>query len=107
VQLVSPEGDKVARMYSVQNLFECGLILAPAEASGNGDYLFKEWADKVITECAELPKGAHDDLADAMSQALVYLRTIGLATLPDEEEMDHIDDDKYRSPVLPLYPAMA
>src|SRR5262245_57004750 len=62
VQLVTPEGDKVARMYSVQNLFECGLIWAPAEGTGQGDYLYKDWADKVITECAELPNGAHDDL---------------------------------------------
>jgi predicted phage terminase large subunit-like protein len=107
VQLVTPEGDKVARMYSVQNLFECGLIWAPAETTGNGDCLFKEWADKVIGECADLPKGAHDDLADAMSQALVHLRTIGLATLPDEDAMEGIDADKYRSPEKPLYPAMA
>ena len=60
-----------------------------------------------MTECAELPKGQHDDLADAMSQALAHLRSIGLATLPDEDEMDHIDDDKYKRPAIPLYPAMA
>lgn len=106
VQLVSPEGDKVARMYSVQNLFECGLVWAPAEGTGD-NYLFKDWVDKVMTECAELPKGTHDDLADAMSQALAYLRTIGLATLPDEDEMETIDDDKYKRPAAPLYPAMA
>ena len=108
VQLISPEGDKVARMYAQQNLFECGLIYAPAEASGvSGDYLFKDWADKVITECAEIPKGAHDDLADATSQALAHLRALGLATLPDEDELDHIDDDKYKPSARPLYPAFA
>jgi predicted phage terminase large subunit-like protein len=106
VQLMSPEGDKVARMYAVQNLFECGLIYAPAEPTGNGDCLFKDWADKVITECAELPKGAHDDLADAMSQALVHLRLLGLANMPDEDQLDHIDDHKYRKAPVPLYPAM-
>jgi predicted phage terminase large subunit-like protein len=107
IQLVTPEGDKVARMYAQQNLFECGLIYAPAEPSGAGDYLFKDWADKVITECAELPKGAHDDLADAMSQALAHMRALGLATMPDEDELDHIDDNKYRPEPQPLYPAMA
>jgi predicted phage terminase large subunit-like protein len=106
VQLMTPEGDKVARMYAQQNLFECGLIWAPAEPSGAGDYLFKDWADKVITECAELPKGAHDDLADAMSQALAHLRALGLAAMPDEDELDHIDDNKYRPTQQPLYPAM-
>src|SRR5215472_17479776 len=107
VQLVTPEGDKVARMYAQQNLFECGLVYAPAEATGNGDYLYKDWADKVITECAEMPKGTHDDLADSMSQALAHLRALGLATLPDEDELDHIDDDKYKSQPKPLYPAFA
>lgn len=106
VQLINPEGDKVARAYSVQNLFECGLIYAPAEGTGNGDYLFKDWAEKVITELAELPKGQHDDLADAMTQALVYLRTLGLAQMPDEDEMDHIDDHKYVRAPQPLYPAL-
>ena len=77
----------------MQNLFECGLIYAPAEATGNGDYLFKDWADKVITECADLPKGAHDDLADAMTQALKHLRELGLAQLPDEDELDREDEN--------------
>ena len=107
VQLVPPEGDHIARLIAVQNLFECGLIYAPAEATGNGDYLFKDWADKVITECAEMPKGAHDDLADATSQGLSHLRAQGLAQLPDEDELDRIDENKYRSPLTPLYPAAA
>jgi predicted phage terminase large subunit-like protein len=106
VQLVNPEGDKVARAYAVQNLFECGLIYAPAEGTGNGDYLFKEWADKVITELAELPKGQHDDLADAMTQALAHLRLLGLAQMPDEDELDHIDENKYVRAPQALYPAL-
>jgi predicted phage terminase large subunit-like protein len=106
VQLVPPEGDKVARAYAVQNLFECGLIYAPAEGTGNGDYLFKDWAEKVITELAELPKGQHDDLADAMTQALAHLRLLGLAQMPDEDELDHIDENKYVRAPIPLYPAL-
>ena len=106
VQLINPEGDKVARAYAVQNLFECGLIYAPAEGTGNGDYLFKDWAEKVITELAELPKGQHDDLADAMTQALEYLRKLGLAQMPDEDELDHIDDNKYVRAPQPLYPGL-
>ena len=105
VQLVSPEGDKVARMLACQNLFECGMIYAPAESTGMGDFLFKDWADKVISECADLPKGAHDDLADAMSQALVHMRKLGLATLPDEDELEDIEENKYRKMPDALYPA--
>ena len=105
VQLVTPDGDKVARMYAVQNLFECGLIYAPAESTGMGDFLFKDWADKVICECADMPKGTHDDLADAMSQALSHMRALGLATLPDEDELEDIEERKYRREPNPLYPA--
>jgi predicted phage terminase large subunit-like protein len=105
VQLISPEGDKVARAYAVQNLFECGLIYAPAEPTGNGDYLFKGWAEQVITQLAELPKGQYDDLADAMTQALIHLRKLGLAQLPDEEELEDMDANKYRSHPTALYPA--
>lgn len=107
VQLMTPEGDKVARAYSVQNLFEVGLIYAPAEATGNGDYLFKDWAEKVINELAELPKGQHDDLADAMTQALIHMRLLGLATLPDEDEVDRFEENKYVRAPVPLYPGMS
>jgi predicted phage terminase large subunit-like protein len=105
VTLVSPEGDHIARALSVQNLFECGLIYAPAESTGMGDCLFKDWADRVICELADMPKGAHDDLADAMTQALVHFRKLGLATLPDEDALDDIEERKYRREPAPLYPA--
>jgi predicted phage terminase large subunit-like protein len=105
VQLVTPEGDHVARAYAVQNLFECGLIYAPAESTGMGDCLFKDWADRVINELADMPKGTHDDLADAMTQALVHFRKLGLATLPDEDELEDIEEKKYHREPNPLYPA--
>jgi len=105
VTLMTPEGDHVARLYAQQNLFECGMIYAPAEGTGMGDFLFKDWADRVIGECADMPKGTHDDLADAMSQALAHMRALGLATLPDEDELeDLIEKKSFRSPD-PLYPA--
>lgn len=105
INLVTPEGDKVARAISTQNLYECGMIFAPADSTGNGDYLFKDWADKVITELETMPKGTHDDLADAMSQGLLHLRQLGLAQMPDEDELERADDNKYKSAPIPLYPA--
>ena len=107
VTLVTPEGDHVARMYAQQNLFECGLIYAPAESTGMGDFLFKDWADRVINECADMPKGTHDDLADAMSQALKHMRDLGLATLPDEDELEDLIEKKYRPAPAPMYPAFS
>lgn len=105
VTLVTPEGDKIARMYSVQNLFECGMVYAPAEPTGNGDYLYKDWADKIIDQCATMPKGQFDDLADCISQGLKHLRELNLITLPDEDEVDRIEENKYHREPQPLYPA--
>ena len=40
-----------------------------------------------------------------MSQALLHLRLLGLAQMPDEDELDHIDDNKYVRAPQALYPA--
>lgn len=77
VQLVDPRkagGDKVARAYAVQHLFENGLVHAPE----------RDWAELVIGECEMFPKGAHDDLVDTVTQALWFLRRAGLAPLAEE-----------------------
>jgi len=105
ITLITPEGDKIARAISTQNLFECGMIFAPAETDGIGGVMFKLWADKVITELETMPKGEHDDLADAMSQALIHLRKLGLAQMPDEDEMDEAYSNSYKREPTPLYPA--
>ena len=77
-RVVRPTQDKVARTYAVQHLFAAGLIYAPD----------RNWADKVITQCEVFPKGRRDDLVDTTTQALKYLRDIGLAVLREEREED-------------------
>ena len=53
VQLIDPKAqDKLARLYSVQALFSEGMVYAPDRA----------WADMVITQVGQFPKGRHDDL---------------------------------------------
>ena len=71
VELIDPKkyGDKVARVHSIEHLFRDGMIYAPD----------KEWADKVINQCAIFPKGSNDDLVDTTSQALRWLRDMGFA----------------------------
>jgi predicted phage terminase large subunit-like protein len=79
VQLVDPRkagGDKVARAYAVQHLFENGLVYAPE----------RQWAEMVIGECEVFPKGAHDDLVDTVTQALWFLRKSGMALLAEEPQ---------------------
>ena len=69
VQLVDPKGlDKLARLYSIQHIFAEGLIYAPE----------RPWAEMVINQAAQFPRGKHDDLVDTTSMALKHLREIGL-----------------------------
>jgi predicted phage terminase large subunit-like protein len=71
VQLYDPKSqDKLARLYSVQHLFAEGMIFAPD----------KTWADMVIKQVSNFPKGKHDDLVDTASQCLRHLRDLGLLT---------------------------
>jgi predicted phage terminase large subunit-like protein len=72
------KGDKTARLYSVQHLFSSGMIFAPD----------RTWAQRVISQCEVYPKGRHDDLVDTTSQALQYMRMIGLLALKDEAQIE-------------------
>ena len=74
VHLVNPTGDKVARAYAVQPVFSSGAVYAPD----------KTWADAVITEWEQFPRGKHDDLVDATTQALSYLRARNLLQRSEE-----------------------
>ena len=79
--------DKHARMHSVAPMFESGLVWAPE----------KMFADEMIEECASFPFGAHDDLCDTMTQALIRFREGGLVSLDD----DYLDDAK--TPINRVY----
>lgn len=76
--LIVPRGDKVARVLSVQGLFEEGLIHAPDRV----------WAQMVIDQCASFPMGKHDDLVDTVSMALAYFRNNGLIKRREEYKQD-------------------
>lgn len=78
-------GDKTARLLSVQHLFAEGLIFAPVLDAG-----FRAWAQMVIDQVAMFPRAAHDDLVDAVSMGLRYLRDVGFALKASEfrEEED-------------------
>jgi len=51
------------------------LIFAPA----------REWADMVISEMENFPKGKFDDLCDASCQGINFLRAAGLAQNDSEQ----------------------
>lgn len=92
VELVEPHGDKVARMYMIQHLFENGIVYAPR----------RQWADDIIDDVSKFPKGAHDDMPDSVSQAMGWLRRTGWALRKDEYEAEQ-EVPMFQSVDRPLY----
>ncbi len=98
VQLSDPRSmDKLARLFSVQHIFEEGIIYAPD----------KQWAEMVITQVGQFPKGKHDDLVDTCSQVLRHLRDIGLLVRGAEriEDIERMKIYPNQNTDVPLYPA--
>jgi len=97
VQLQDPKSqDKLSRLYSIQHLFAEEIIYAPD----------RTWADMVITQVGQFPKGKHDDLVDTVSQALRHMRELGLLVRAPERIAEIESMKSYpggRQP--PLYPS--
>lgn len=95
VRKPNPTTDKVARALSVEPSFAAGMIYAPDE----------DWADKVISECELLPKGAHDDLADSTTMAIKWLREQGLISHNFEVAAELRQALEFKPEPRPLYDA--
>lgn len=93
IQTVTPDGDKVARAYAVQSIFSAGLVYAPD----------REWAQMVIDELSDFPKGRYKDLSDSTTQALKHVREIGLLLRPQERQIAEEIMGRYKPPSKPLY----
>jgi predicted phage terminase large subunit-like protein len=96
VRLYNPKAqDKVSRLYSVQHIFAEGMVYAPDMT----------WAEMVMTQCAQFPKGKHDDLVDSLSQGVRYLREMGLLVRAPERLNEIEESRRYKGPPpAPLYP---
>lgn len=98
IQLADPKSmDKMARLFSVQHLFEESMVYAPD----------KVWAEQVITQVGQFPRGRHDDLVDTVSQAIRHLRDIGLLTRAAEraDEIKGALTYPRGDQMAPLYPS--
>src|SRR5262249_29876253 len=85
---INPRGDKMARALAAQPILAQGKIWAPERA----------WSDMVITEMSLFPYGKYDDLTDAMSQAIKFLRDTGLleTSLEEKERRNEEERESYR-----------
>ncbi|MGG2081672.1 phage terminase large subunit [Lysinibacillus pakistanensis] len=65
---VDPDGGKEVRAHAVSPLFEAGNVYFPHPN-------MCPWVNDVIEEMVSFPNGAHDDMVDALTQALNQLYT--------------------------------
>ena len=102
--LVTPTGDKMARLLSVQHLFS-GLRTFNGEVSPGQIWApDRMWAQETIDEIANYPKAGHDDRVDACSQALWWMRTAAGARTREEAEEDWVQENSFKKPRGRLYP---
>ena len=91
---VTPDVSKEARVQAVAFAIEAGNVFVPDT----------DWGDRFIEQCAKFPNDKHDDMVDAMSQALnklVYSRrgrilksmktTFSGWTLPSDKPKTRVD----------------
>ena len=94
IKMVTPEGDKGARLMAVQGIFSSGHVYAPD----------REWAQMVIDEVSSFPRGKFRDLTDSTSQALKHVRDSGLLMRPEERRADELSGARYKQSSKNLYP---
>lgn len=99
VQLIEPQGDKWARAQSVQPTFSQEMVYIP--------WPLRQWGADLVDEMAIFPKGAHDDLTDAMTQGIKHLRDIGLLRNDSEIRQDLVESAKPKGRPKRLYPGTA
>jgi hypothetical protein len=96
VQQIDPGGlDKRSRAYAIQHLFSDGLVHAPN----------RDWADMVISEFAKFRglTGDEDNLVDSGTQALKWLRDMGILVRQEEHRSDEEAKARYVRQLEPLY----
>lgn len=91
--------DKLQRLNIVSNVIARGRVWIP-ESDHRKGYV-KDWAEGFVSQICSFPETTHDDLVDACTQALRYLRDAGwldIDPLPDDtwDEDDYADTGRVR-----------
>ena len=115
VQLIDPKTeDKEARANSVSHFWgeerddgrRAGVVWAPAVTQEDGSVWPRAWAELVMAQAAEFPKGKNDDLVDALIHGMRFLRQRGLVRRAREVQVEEVE--ALRDPgmgLAPLYPS--
>lgn len=95
ISAYTPDKDKVTRAYTASGLLENGRIYYPS----------RRWAEDFISALARFPNPEDDDLADAFSQAVIWLQNGLLVSYAEDAERhaaeDEDEDDIYADEDLP------
>ena len=84
--------DKLQRLNIVSNIIARGRVWIP-ESDHRKGYV-KDWAEGFVSQICSFPETTHDDLVDACTQALRYLRDSGWLEI-DPPPRDDWDEDDY------------
>lgn len=98
VQMVPPKllrDDKIARLVAVSSLFgkDDGIVYAPN----------LEWADTVIDQVGNFPRGTHDEYVDCTAHGLRWFRDQGFAPTVEERFEEESTSRIYQKQAPPLY----
>lgn len=93
--------DKMARLISVQHIFQECLVYAPV--GKNGEWM--EWAGNVIDRVAAFPRVTHDDLVDCTSAGIRHARDINMLSRSKEHMENESGIIRYKNAQAraPLY----
>jgi predicted phage terminase large subunit-like protein len=64
IRMQQVKGDKITRAHLASSFLEGGAVW----------YMQREWAKEVIKQCADFPKGSHDDIVDTCTMCWNFLR---------------------------------
>lgn len=95
---------KETRALVAQPTFSSGQVYVPMKYNSETDK-FEHYAFSklVMDECAAFPGGSHDDLVDAVSQAIHHLRNIGLLQTANERKITDENSRQHKRRTVPLY----
>jgi predicted phage terminase large subunit-like protein len=83
--------DKLQRLNIVSNIIARGRVWIP-ESDRRKGYV-KDWAEGFVSQICSFPETTHDDLVDACTQALRYLRDSGWLDIDPPPREDWDEDD--------------
>jgi predicted phage terminase large subunit-like protein len=88
------KADKMARLQGALPLIELDLLYVIE--SKVEPRLPVSWVRAAIKQITTFPAAEHDEYVDCLSQALLYLRDLGLLDLPTAEDEDVEETEEYR-----------